>query len=85
MKATVLRYNTIIKKENKYYVAYVPTLGISDFGKTIDEAKKNVEKAIGVHVTGLIKTKTEVPAPDNEEFYISQSRIIIPEKINFAF
>ena len=38
MKTTILKYNVIIKKEGKYFVAYAPTLGISDFGKTIDLA-----------------------------------------------
>jgi len=28
MKSTVLKYNVMIKKEGKYFVAYVPTLPI---------------------------------------------------------
>lgn len=59
----MLRYNVFIKKEGKYVVAYVPTLGISDFGKTIEEAQKNIKNAIAIHIEGLLKTKNEVPAP----------------------
>ncbi|KKQ52731.1 MAG: hypothetical protein US72_C0005G0066 [Microgenomates group bacterium GW2011_GWC1_38_12] len=85
MKTNILKYNVIIKKEDKYFVAYVPTLGISDFGKSLEEAKKNVKAAITVHVEGLIKTKSEVPPPDNEDFYISQAEITINKNPKFAY
>lgn len=84
MKTCLLRYNVIIQKEGKDFIAYVPTLGISDFGKTVDEAKKNVEAAITCHVEGLIKTKTEVPNPDIQEFYLSQTAIPAPPNLKFA-
>lgn len=85
MKTTVLKYNVLIKKEGKQYISYVPTLGISDFGKNIDETKKNTEKAIIYHVEGLIKTGDEVPAPDTQEFLISQTEVTVPTNIKFAF
>ncbi len=85
MKDSILRYNVIIKKEDKYFVAYVPTLGISDFGKTLEAAKKNVKAAIAIHVDGLIKTKSEVPPPDNEDFYVSQAEIKITKTPKFAY
>lgn len=61
MKTTLLKYHVIIQKEGSDYIAYVPTLGISDFGKTVSQAKQNVAKAIVCHIEGLVKTKTEVP------------------------
>ena len=85
MKATVLKYNVIIKKEGKQYITYVPTLGISDFGKNIDEAKKNTGKSTLYHIEGLIKTNDEIPAPDTQEFFISQTEVTIPARIKFAF
>ena len=84
MKTNVLKYNVIIKKEDKYFVSYVPTLGISDFGKTIEAAKENTKKLIECHIEGLIKTDTEVPSPDSGEFYISQSEVSLPANIRFA-
>lgn len=84
MKTTMLRYNVLIKKEGKYSVAYVPTLGISDFGKTIEEAQKNIKNAIAVHIEGLVKTKSEVPAPDTQDVILSQTEIVIPKAIKFA-
>lgn len=85
MKATVLKYNVLIKKEGKHFVAYVPTLGISDFGSSIDLAKRHVEKAIETHVEGLIKTGTEIPMSDTQEFFISQAQITLHKVPHFAF
>lgn len=84
-KANILRYNVIIQKEGKDFIAYVPTLGISDFGKTIELAKKNVRQAIICHIEGLSKTKTEIPQPDLQEFYLSQTEIPAPSNFKFAF
>jgi len=81
MKTTALKYNVMIKKEGKYFVAYVPTLGISDFGRTVDDARKNVEAAISVHIEGLIKTDSEVPAQDSSDFYISQYQVNVPANL----
>ena len=84
MKTNVLRYNVIIQKESKYFVAYVPTLGISDFGKTIEDAKRHVRQAIRCHVEGLVKTKTDIPAPDLQEFYLSQAEVSFPSNLSLA-
>ena len=84
MQNTSLKYNVIIKKEGKYYVAYVPTLGISDFGKNLDQAKKNIQNAMECHIEGLLKTKTEVPAPDSQEYFIGQTEISFPKVIKLA-
>lgn len=85
MKTTILRYNVIIRKEGRNFIAYVPTLGISDFGNTLDSAKDHVHDAIACHIEGLVKTNTEVPAPDAEDFYISHAEVPITGAIKFAF
>jgi predicted RNase H-like HicB family nuclease len=84
MKTTVLKYNVIVRKQGKSFIADVPTLGISDFGETLDKTKKNIKAAILCHVEGLIKTKTEVPAPDTENYYISQTEVTLPTAISFS-
>lgn len=85
MKTTVLRYNVLIKKEGKYFIAYVPTLGISDFGKTVDQAKTHVKQAIECHIEGLVKTDSEIPAPDSQDFYISQTEITLHKGVKLAY
>ena len=85
MKATVLRYNVIIRKEGKDFIAHVPTLGISDFGETMKNVKRNIHAAIECHIEGLVKTKTDVPSPDAEDYYISHVEVSFPNAIKFAF
>ena len=84
MKTTVLCYHVVIRKEGKYYIADVPTLGISDFSKPLEMAKKNTKKAIETHIEGLIKTRTEVPKPDSEDYYISVAEVNVPRGIQLA-
>lgn len=78
METSVLRYNVLINKEGNDYIAYVPTLGISDFGQTLDEAQNHIKAAIQTHVEGLVKTGTEVPPPDAQEFYVGSTEVSIP-------
>lgn len=85
MKTTALRYTVIIRKEDKQYIADIPTLGISDFGWTIEEAKRHAQEAITCHVEGLAKTGSVVPPPDTEEFYVSQAKVPAPKNIQFAW
>ena len=85
MKTTILSYTVIIRKENKDFVAYVPTLGISDFGASVHPAIRNVKAAITCHIEGLGKTGTAVPPPDADEYYLSQARVVAPPGIRFAF
>lgn len=84
MRTTLLKYHVIIQKEGGNYIAYVPTLGISDFGETVDRAKENITKAIACHIEGLAKTKTEVPLPDTSDFYLSQTEVAVPGNFQFT-
>lgn len=84
MKTTLLRYNVIIRKEGKQYIADVPTLGISDFGQTLELAKRHIHDAITVHIEGLIKTGSPVPPPDTNEYYLSMTEVPVTGSIRFA-
>lgn len=79
METTILNYRIIIEKEKQKngftYVAQVPTLGISDFGKTIEEASVNVKKSIQLYVESLIDLKKSVPAPDSDDYFVTSKKI----------
>ena len=83
-QTNILNYRVIIQKEKKVYVAYAPALGISDFGKTVDEAGKHIQEAIECHINGLIKTGCDIPAPDSDEYIVSTMRVRVPVNIGFA-
>lgn len=61
MRTKILDYNVRIVREGKYFVTYVPTLGISDFGLTLEKAKKNTEGCIECYVEALTKNNEIVP------------------------
>ena len=90
MENKVLNYRIIIEKEPQkdgsfLYVSYCPTLNISDFGKSVEEAKEHIHEAIECHIQGLAKSGEFVPAPDAEDAYMSQTIVSMPKNIKFAF
>jgi len=65
----VLNYRVIIEKEHyddgtPVYSTYVPTLGIADYGPTIEEALENTKEGIKFHIECLIEEGEKVPFPD---------------------
>ncbi len=83
MESKVLNYRIIIEPE-KYpdgttvYVAYCPTLAISDYGDTVEDVLKSIKYGIELAIESLAKKKQEVPVDDVEE------QIITSLKISFA-
>lgn len=79
MNTKVLNYRVIIEKEKHkgktVCVAYAPTLGISDFGKTVELAVKNIEKAIKLYLETLLELKKSIPKPDTEEYFVTTRKI----------
>lgn len=91
MKKVLLQYNIVIEKEQQkkgkdLYVAHVPTLGISDFGKTPDLAAKNIESAIKIYLETLHELGKPIPHPDGDEVYVTSRKIVLDSPINsFSF
>lgn len=79
METKALNYRVIIEKERLkkgvVYVAHAPSLGISDFGKTVEQAIKNIEKAIKLFVETAIELKKPVPQPDKDEYFVTTRKI----------
>lgn len=89
MNTKVLNYRVIVEREKQgkefVYVSYVPSLGISDFGKTVDEAVKNTEKAIKLYVEALLNSKQSVPEPDSDDYFITSRKVEIKNaKVSIA-
>jgi len=79
MKTTVLSYTVIIRKENKDFVAYVPTLGISDFGASVDAAKKNVQTAF------LIFHRNKIHVVDHDSISSKFNNLIVLDGVQYSF
>lgn len=65
METKALNYRVIVEKERSkkgfIFVAYAPSLGISDFGETIENAVNNIEKAIKLYLETLVELKKPIP------------------------
>jgi predicted RNase H-like HicB family nuclease len=79
MKTILHNYRIIIEKERQnkkeIYVAYAPTLGVSDFGETIEEATTNIENAMRVYIETLVDVGETVPNPDTDDYFITTRKI----------
>jgi len=79
METKVLNYRVIVEKEpfrkGFVYVAYAPTLGLSDFGKNIEEAVANLEKEIKLYLEALVKLGKPIPASDSEEYFVTTRKV----------
>ena len=66
------RFLIVIEKANGNYSAYSPDLpGCVATGKTIKETKRNMHKAIEMHIQGLIEDRMPIPEPDSFAEYIT--------------
>lgn len=89
MKTQVLNYRIIVEKE-KYddgslvYVAYCPSLGISDYGDTVEDVLESIKDGIELAVESLAKEGQEIPVDHVEEQLITSAKITIPSNIKIS-
>lgn len=82
MEKRVLNYRIIIERERyadgtRVYVAYCPTLGISDYGDSVEAVLKSIKDGIELAVKSLSKEKNEVPSDDIGEQIITSTQICV--------
>jgi len=83
MEKKVLNYRIIIEPE-KYedgstvYVANCPTLGISDYGDTIEKVLNSIKDGIKLAVESLAKEKKEIPIDQIEKQIITTAQVHVP-------
>lgn len=81
MKTQVLNYRIIIEPEKQgkktVYNAYCPTLGVADYGDTIDEALRNINSLVKFHIECLLEDGLEVPEENTNEEIITSTKIYI--------
>lgn len=81
MQKQVLNYRIIIEPEKMgrktVYNAYCDTLGLADYGYSIDEAIKNIKSLIKFHIECLLEDGIEVPIENIEEELIMSTKVSI--------
>lgn len=89
MKRQVLNYRLIVEKEKtgkgEVFVAYAPSLGISDFGRSIEEAIANIEKAIKLYLETAAELGKTVPPPDSDEYFVTTRKIVLNSARTLCF
>ena len=66
MQRKILNYRIIIEPElcqdgSTVYVAQCPTLGISDYGDTVESVLESIKDGIKLAIDHLAKEKKEIP------------------------
>lgn len=81
MQNKYLNYRIIVEKEsqneNDVYVAYAPSLGISDFGKTIEQAVANIQTAMQLYIDTLIELDQPLPEEDTDDYFVTTRKVEI--------
>lgn len=90
MKTKVLNYRVIIEPEtypngSRVYNAYCPTLGVSDYGDSIEEVLESIKDGISLAVESLAKEKSEIPSDNLEEQIVTSTKINVPPNFRGAF
>lgn len=81
MQKQLLNYRIIIEPEKMgkkvVYNAYCPTLGVADYGSSIDEAFKNIRLLIKFHIESLLEDSVEIPSENTDEEVITSTKVSI--------
>lgn len=90
MESKVLNYRIIVEKEKteegKYvYNAYCATLGIADFGKTIDQAIQRITSLIKFHIESLIQEGHKVPLENESTTVVTSIVIPTPPQMKISY
>lgn len=71
MKTVLLNYSVIIEpdtetgSDKQVFSAYCPSLGIADYGSTVDKALLNIKKTIEFHLDCLREEGEPIPEPSS--------------------
>ena len=90
MQKKILNYRVIIephkqKGKKQVYLAECPTLGVYDWGNSVDEVLSSMKKGITIHIKNMIKTNEEVPTDNIQEEILTTAQVEVPRKgLRFA-
>ncbi|HSX18739.1 MAG TPA: hypothetical protein VLE91_01245 [Candidatus Saccharimonadales bacterium] len=90
MQTDILTYRIIVEPEKQgkktVYNAYCPTLGVSDYGNSIDEVLASIKDGIGLAIDYLVQEGKQVPvdSPDKDMVATAQVKAPAGAKLSFA-
>lgn len=79
MEKRILNYRVIIEPEKigkkTAYNAYCPSLGVADYGDTVEKALESIKEGIQLAVECLIEDKQDIPMDNIDEQLITSIKI----------
>jgi len=81
MQKVVRNYRVIIKPDiypdtkKTAYSAFVPTLGLADYGDSVEEAVKNVSSLIKFHLESLEAENKEIPVDEPSRELVTEVQV----------
>ena len=82
MQKQVLNYRIIIEPEKMgkktVYNAYCPTLGVADYGDTIDAVLKSIKDGIELALECLVEEEKEIPVDNVKEQVVVTAQVKAP-------
>ncbi|TSC64067.1 MAG: Uncharacterized protein G01um101493_248 [Microgenomates group bacterium Gr01-1014_93] len=88
MQKQVLNYRIIIEPEKMgrkvVYNASCPTLGVYDYGDSIDEVLKSIKDGIELAIEVLKDEGKELPVDDIERGVVAITQVNVPSNIKLA-
>lgn len=89
METKVLNYRVIIEPEKMgkktVYNAYCPTLGVADYGDTIEEVLASIKYGIELAIECLVDEGKEVPADNVAEQVIATAKVKAPLNAKISY
>lgn len=92
MEKKVLNYRIIVEKERiedkkgkHVYNAYCTTLGVVDYGDTIDEAINRITSLIQFHIESLTQEGHDVPVEKDVTTVITSVEVKTPLHAKFSY
>lgn len=89
VKLRDIQLNSEVWREGNMYVSYIPQLDLSSCGKTVDEAKKNINKATKLFIREARKMGTLEDILEEAGFTFDKSwnapEMVAFERMQLAF
>lgn len=73
------------KKRKKVYTAFCPTLGVADWGESVEEALEHIKEGIECYLESLVKHNEPIPEESFENEIIASCKVEFKVPKGFVF
>lgn len=89
MQTQILSYRIIIEPEKQgkktVYNAHCPTLGVADYGDSVDAVLTSIKDGIDLALECLVEEGKEIPVDKTDEQVVVTTKVKAPAKAKLLF